>query len=186
MYERVSKRAGIIQYGRQLNKLGPVIPQATWITIALPLLAFLVFGWLFILANPDWVVSFGEGMQRVFDVLQHWVHSYSPDLTEAGFWFAALWVLLGLLRPATDRSYLAESADNATDDDDSVTTDAFLYPALRNTLVTVMILFAVYLVFGHEWSTNEVAGFLGVSKATVQTHVERGMRKLRRRLGVEV
>ena len=45
---------------------------------------------------------------------------------------------------------------------------------------------AVYLVFGHEWSTNEVAGFLGVSKATVQTHVERGMRKLRRRLGVEV
>ena len=44
----------------------------------------------------------------------------------------------------------------------------------------------VYLVFGHEWSTSEVATLLGVSKATVQKHVERGMGKLRRRLGVEV
>jgi RNA polymerase sigma-70 factor (ECF subfamily) len=45
---------------------------------------------------------------------------------------------------------------------------------------------AVYLVFGLEWSTSEVATFLGVSKTTVQKHVERGMEKLRRRLGVEV
>jgi RNA polymerase sigma-70 factor (ECF subfamily) len=45
---------------------------------------------------------------------------------------------------------------------------------------------AVYLVFGHEWSLSEVAVFLGVSKSTVQRHVERGMKKLRRRLAVEV
>jgi RNA polymerase sigma-70 factor (ECF subfamily) len=45
---------------------------------------------------------------------------------------------------------------------------------------------AVYLVFGQEWSTSEVAALLGVSKTTVQKHVERGMEKLRRRLGVEV
>ncbi len=45
---------------------------------------------------------------------------------------------------------------------------------------------AVYLVFGHDWSTSEVAAFLGVSKTTVQKHVERGMGKLRNRLGVEV
>lgn len=44
---------------------------------------------------------------------------------------------------------------------------------------------AVYLVCGHEWSMSEVAGLLGVSKGTVQKHVERGMSKLRRRLGVE-
>ena len=44
---------------------------------------------------------------------------------------------------------------------------------------------AVYLVHGHEWSLGEVAEVLGVSKGTVQKHVERGMRKLRRRLGVE-
>jgi len=44
---------------------------------------------------------------------------------------------------------------------------------------------AVYLVCGHVWSMSEVAGLLGVSKGTVQKHVERGMSKLRRRLGVE-
>ena len=44
----------------------------------------------------------------------------------------------------------------------------------------------VYLVFGHEWSMSEVATFLGVSKTTVQKHGERGMAKLRRRLGVEM
>ena len=44
---------------------------------------------------------------------------------------------------------------------------------------------AVYLVHGHEWSTSEVSEFLGVSKTTVQKHVERGMRKLRRGLDVD-
>lgn len=43
---------------------------------------------------------------------------------------------------------------------------------------------AVYLVHGHDWSMSEVATLLGVSKSTVQSHVERGMRKLRRRLAV--
>lgn len=43
----------------------------------------------------------------------------------------------------------------------------------------------VFLVHGHEWSLAEVANWLGVSKGTVQKHLERGMRKLRRQLGVE-
>lgn len=44
---------------------------------------------------------------------------------------------------------------------------------------------SVYLVHGHEWSLAEVASLLGVSKGTVQKHVERAMEKLRRRMGVE-
>ena len=44
---------------------------------------------------------------------------------------------------------------------------------------------AVYLVYGHEWSLGEVARLLDVSKGTVQKQVERGLVKLRRRLGVE-
>ena len=42
----------------------------------------------------------------------------------------------------------------------------------------------VFLVHGHEWSMTEVAILLGVSKGTVQKHLERGMEKLRRKLGV--
>lgn len=44
---------------------------------------------------------------------------------------------------------------------------------------------AVFLVSGHGWSLREVADLWGVSKGTVQKNIDRGMTKLRRRLGVE-
>lgn len=44
----------------------------------------------------------------------------------------------------------------------------------------------VGLVHGFEWSLGEVAALLGVSKGTVQTFEKRGMKKLRRDLGVEL
>ena len=43
----------------------------------------------------------------------------------------------------------------------------------------------VFLVHGHGWSLGEVANLLEVSKGTVQTHMERGMSRLRRRLKVD-
>jgi DNA-directed RNA polymerase specialized sigma24 family protein len=42
----------------------------------------------------------------------------------------------------------------------------------------------VMLVHGYEWTLAEVAEALSVSKSSVQTHHDRGMRKLRRKLGV--
>lgn len=43
----------------------------------------------------------------------------------------------------------------------------------------------VLLLHGYGWYLTEVAETLGVSKSTVQTHAERALRKLRRKLGVE-
>lgn len=43
----------------------------------------------------------------------------------------------------------------------------------------------VYLVHGHQWSLSEVARLLEISKGTVQTHMERGMERLRRELKVD-
>jgi RNA polymerase sigma-70 factor (ECF subfamily) len=43
----------------------------------------------------------------------------------------------------------------------------------------------VLLLHGYQFAMSEVASLLGVSKSTVQTHAERGMSKLRRRLGVD-
>lgn len=43
----------------------------------------------------------------------------------------------------------------------------------------------VLLLHGYGWHMTEVAETLGVSKSTVQTHAERGMRKLRNKLGVD-
>ncbi len=43
---------------------------------------------------------------------------------------------------------------------------------------------AVMLVHGYGWSLSEVATVLGVQKSTVQKHVERGVSRLRHKLGV--
>jgi len=43
---------------------------------------------------------------------------------------------------------------------------------------------AVMLVHCFEWTMSEVAEVMEVSKPTVQKHVERGMRKLRKQIGV--
>lgn len=44
----------------------------------------------------------------------------------------------------------------------------------------------VALLHGYQWSMSEVAEHLGITKATVQTHNQRGLDRLRRKLGVEL
>ncbi len=44
----------------------------------------------------------------------------------------------------------------------------------------------VLLVHAYGWAMSEVAELLEVTKSTVQTHSERGVRKLRRKLGVSL
>ncbi|QDT49843.1 hypothetical protein Pan258_38980 [Symmachiella dynata] len=138
---------GIIRFGRQINRLGPIIPRAGWVSIVLPLLAFLVFGWIFVLANPDLNVWFGQGMTQLFNSVQAWVEHYSPDPLEIGFWGAVLWIVLGLLRPVMVDSQVFSTTSEIPADETPATIEAYLYPALLNTLVTVVVLFGAYLVF---------------------------------------
>ena len=42
----------------------------------------------------------------------------------------------------------------------------------------------VLLVHSFGWTQDEAAAFLGISRATAQTHLERGMHRLRAKLGV--
>lgn len=42
----------------------------------------------------------------------------------------------------------------------------------------------VALVVGHHWTLHEAAELLGITKTSVQSHVERGLARLRARLGV--
>jgi DNA-directed RNA polymerase specialized sigma24 family protein len=44
---------------------------------------------------------------------------------------------------------------------------------------------AVILVYGFEWTMSEVAALNGTKVTSVQTHLERGLRKLRSAMGVE-
>jgi DNA-directed RNA polymerase specialized sigma24 family protein len=41
----------------------------------------------------------------------------------------------------------------------------------------------VVLVYAFEWTHSEVAELLGLSRSSVQNHVERGLARLRRRIG---
>ena len=43
---------------------------------------------------------------------------------------------------------------------------------------------SVMLLYCFEWTMSEVADVLGVSKSTVQSHAERGLSRLRDRMGV--
>ena len=43
----------------------------------------------------------------------------------------------------------------------------------------------VVLTLAYDWSMTEVAGLLGVSKATVQSYSDRARRRLKRSLGVD-
>lgn len=59
-------------------------------------------------------------------------------------------------------------------------------PALANALrgLSERQRVCVVLVFGFEWTHQEVAGLLGLSRSSVQNHVERGMQHLRDVIGV--
>jgi DNA-directed RNA polymerase specialized sigma24 family protein len=45
---------------------------------------------------------------------------------------------------------------------------------------------AVVLVHAYDWNRNEAADVIGVGSSTLDTHLARGLRKLRNELGVEL
>ena len=140
---------GLACYWRSISRSSPSTTRVAWLNIVLPLVTFLLFGLLFILANPDLLTWFGESVGRFLDSLRNWIISYSPRLSEVLFCLAVLWVVIGLLRPVMRRTLFGETVpdEQAATGDAPVPSQAFLYPAFRNTLVTVIVLFASYLVF---------------------------------------
>ena len=45
---------------------------------------------------------------------------------------------------------------------------------------------AVFLVYGMDWTRQDVADLLGISVNSVGSHLDRGLAKLRKRLGVSI
>lgn len=107
----------------------------------LPIIAALMFGGIFVMANPDvvsWVSSrFGEIAQTLRDFLFHF------SIWEIGFWGVVAWLTGGLLRPVIKPFIESPEAPSSVE----APIEAPLYPAFRNTLLTVIALFSAYLVF---------------------------------------
>ncbi len=144
---------GLAQYRRSADELSPVSARKIGLEYLLPLAVFIVFALLFIVANPDLATFFGEQAQRILTSIRDFILKISPTWQEALTWLAALWLTIGLLRPLMSRALMQEKAKtaNAACECGHAAGPAPLYRASRNTLLTVISLFAAYLVF--EFST---------------------------------
>ena len=146
---------GLNQYASQFASKSRWIPgMGLFLSIGFPLLALVVFGTLFILANPDLVKSVGVQFEQFVNLLTEWLEHFS--LLEFPFCLAAGWLIVGLLRP--DRR---EPEEWVVMVDADLPGPAPLYEAFRNTLVMVVGLFTVYLVFEFKtlWFREFPKGF---------------------------
>lgn len=149
---------GLNQYGRAAHSDLRPLKHASAMSVLMPLMAFGLFGSLFVLANPDLVSSFSRRFERWLTLLNDWLIHFS--FLEVAFWIATAWFVVGLLRPTTGESAeepLSPSPVSAS----TITAPAPLYSAYRNTLLTVIVLFALYLVFEFQslWFREFPKGF---------------------------
>jgi len=145
----VAGGVGTVHYAGSAGQLSPKVVRVHWLSVVLPLAALALFGTLFILANPDLATSLGDMLNRVMRSLLDSIERLSLSWEEVVFWLFTAWVAIGLLRPVIRRSVLARFSTEGQPAADKapVWAEATLYPALRNTLLALIVLFAVYLVF---------------------------------------
>jgi hypothetical protein len=119
----------------------------------LPVLAFVLFSGLFVLANPD-VVSFVSHQLELFlTQISDWLVRVALRPTEPLFWLGVALAMAGLLRPILRFTALQPFFPASSE---HPSTAAPLYMAFRNTLLTVIALFAVYLAYEFYtlWTRN--------------------------------
>ncbi len=139
--------AGLIQYWRATTIRGPRVRKVTWLNIALPTIAFVTFSLLFVLANPDLLSAFGRRLELVLNEWRQWLIEVAPDIGEIIFWLVAGWLSIGLIRPVMRRATDDAGTSPFAGEVGTKTEQSPLYQAFRNTLLTVIVLFAIYLVF---------------------------------------
>lgn len=137
---------------------------AGMLSVILPVLAVVVFGFLFILANPDLMKLFGDKFEYVLRSIREWFVEYGPQPLEIAFLVFMLLLTAGLLRPVNrklDMLELEDEDEDIEDDFHAAEVQSVLYPAYRNTLLAVVALFAVYNVFEFQtlWFRSFPKGF---------------------------
>jgi hypothetical protein len=139
---------GFAAYGRGGLQFGRRFAPSTAIAIVLPAVVGVAFSLVFVLANPDLVKSVSETLSRISEEIRDWLTRISPG--ESLFLCAVAWIAVALLRPSlnpADES--AEAADVAerAESRPLETAPRPLYLAWRNTLVVVILIYAIYLAF---------------------------------------
>ena len=135
-YKRLS------HFGRRASNSS--VMQMSWLNLAMPLAALVAFGTVFVFANPDLLASVSETSELMIRRLREWLLQASP--AELAFIGAAFWIVTGLLRQASGGSAIIEATAVEPQPAPAARPSPF-YHAFRNTLLTVIVLFAVYLAF---------------------------------------
>jgi len=119
----------------------PSVRKASLLSVIVPMIAVGAFGLIFVSANPDLLNFISESIKPWVDSFWKWLTTF--QFTEILFWCGTLLLAAGLLHPLLP----------IRDDNDSVTeatnqsAESTLYAICRNTLVTLIGLFVLYLVF---------------------------------------
>lgn len=132
---------GLHFYARSMARYSPKVLRANWIAVLLPVVTLLVFGTIFVMANPDLVKSFSTALTQFVESMQQWLANF--QVMEILFCLGVGWLAVGLLRPDVKQVTMTGDAVYVSVEP----AKAPLYEAFRNTLVMVIGLFAVYLVF---------------------------------------
>lgn len=139
---------GLLTYSRATAEQLASRRMPRWINYLLPLAVTLVFGAIFILANPSLVKLFSEGSEQLLLRIRDWLSLFS--IFEMVFWLLVACVAVGLLRPALKNAMWDDLQRPITTRHATMPADekaSTLIPAFRNTLIAVVTLFAIYLIF---------------------------------------
>jgi hypothetical protein len=146
---------GLFSYFNALSRFGPTILTRHWFAVLLPAVTLAVFGTIFILANPDLVKSVVDKLVHLAESLDEWLRQF--QFSEVLFCVAAAWIGMGALRPDAKRLTFAENVIELPGESAA----SPFYSAYRNTLVSLIVLFAVYLTFEFKtlWFKKFPQGF---------------------------
>ena len=149
------RRLGQYRLPQQLRKSAR--SRNRLIAFVLPAVAAIVFGSIFVLANPDlfdWVTT---RFSRVTTAITEWLADIS--IWELPFCALALLVGAGLMRPGLTSRAIGDASTKATIAAEQ--SESPWYYAYRNTLWTLIVLFGVYLVFEFAtlWGQKFPEGF---------------------------
>lgn len=151
----------IPDYWQGVRDRGPHIPRLAWMSILLPTFALVMFGGLFVLANPDLVTALNDRIHQLAEWLSTRIASLEVDALEVIFCLFIMCLSIGMLRPWW-KSVNVVSPEAEVHSKVQQRSEPFeLYGAVRNTLIAVILLFAVYLVFEFAtlWFREFPAGF---------------------------
>lgn len=151
---------GLLSYQGRLSAIRFSQRKGNSLAILLPVVTVSLFGLVFVMANPDLVKFVSQTLSDILSNFQSWLFSVLPWPTEVLFCIAAGWIGVGAMRPmwVTD-----EAADRRSEllPPPGEPTAGPLYAAFLNTLVSVIGLFAIYLVFEFKtlWFREFPKGF---------------------------